>query len=283
MKRFYFAAVLAALVFTACSTEEESAQPVPESAPIVFKSVNSLDVVTRVSTSEFKNNFSVFITGVTDAVKSVEYSDADSKWAFVGGDVQVDRTGGELVAWYPTDLVTPAGGKVEATLTAQKEVAAQDLIYFHKTVNSVNPNVDVELGHAYARLSFVVEAGTGYTGAAELTQVQITGGIPATGTLDLTVADAVPTAGAALSTAIVLAKDETALVVPVATEPTIAVTCTIDGEEFTASVKNSTTMPSLVAGTEYQIKLKLIGKNAAITSVKQVEWTKTTVEGGDIF
>lgn len=283
MKRFYFAAALAAMVLTACSSEEESVQPVPESAPIVFKSVCSLDVVTRVTTSEFTDTFSVFITGVTTATKSVEYNAADSKWTFVGGDVQVDRTGGELVAWYPTDLVTPAEGKVEATLTSQKEVAAQDLIYFHKKVTSTSNEVAIELGHAYARLSFVVEAGTGYTGAGELTQVQITGGIPATGTLDLTVADAVPAAGAALSTAIVLAKDETALVVPVATEPTIAVTCTIDGEQFTASVNNPTAMPSLVAGTEYQIKLTLIGKNAAITSVKQVNWTQTPVEGGDIF
>lgn len=282
MKRFYFAAALAALVFTACSTEDESAQPVPESAPIVFKSVNSLDVVTRATTSEFTNTFSVFITGVTTAPKSVEYNEAESKWAFAGGDVQVDRTGGELVAWYPTDLVTPADGKVGATLTAQKEVAAQDLIFFHKKVTSTSNEVDIELGHAYARLSFVVEAGTGYTGAAELTQVQITGGILATGTLDLAVGG-VPTAGAALSTPIVLAKGETALVVPVATEPTIAVTCKIDGEEFNASVNNPTTMPSLVAGTEYQIKLKLVGKNAAITSVKQVDWTPTEVEGGDIY
>lgn len=81
------------------------------------------------------------------------------------------------------------------TLTAQKDAAAQDLIYQPQPVNAANAGaVAVEMKHAYSKLSFLATAGNGYTGAANLTQVQITGGIYATGTLDM-VAGTVDPAG----------------------------------------------------------------------------------------
>ena len=112
--------------------------------------------------------------------------------------------------------------------------------------------VAVEMKHAYSKLSFLATAGNGYTGAANLTQVQITGGIYATGTLDM-VAGTVDPAGTATG-ALTLAAGEKALVVPMAAKPTLAVTCTIDGEEFTTSI-TADTMPSLLAGVEYEITL----------------------------
>ena len=133
--------------------------------------------------------------------------------------------------------------------------------------------------HAYSKLSFLATAGSGYTGAANLTQVQITGGIHATGTLDM-VAGTVDPAGTA--TDAYLAAGEKALVVPMAGQPTIAVTCTIDGKEFTATIK-ADTMPSLLAGVEYEITLTVVGQEAVISSVKEVPWTTTKVDGGTIF
>lgn len=190
--------------------------------------------------------------------------------------------GGTLVAWAPSALaVTTSASGAEYTLTAQKDAAAQDLIYQPQPVNAANAGaVAVEMKHAYSKLSFLATAGNGYTGAANLTQVQITGGIYATGTLDM-VAGTVDPAGTATG-ALTLAAGEKALVVPMAAKPTLAVTCTIDGEEFTTSI-TADTMPSLLAGVEYEITLTVIGQEAVISSVKEVPWTTTEVNGGTIY
>ena len=79
-----------------------------------------------------------------------------------------------------------------------------------------------------------------------------------------------------------LAAGEKALVIPMAGQPTIAVTCTIDGKEFTANIK-ADTMPSLLAGVEYEITLTVVGQEAVISSVKEFPWTTTKVDGGTIF
>ena len=225
--------------------------------------MTTLDVVTRAEAKPYAADFNVFIPGVTAATKLVKYS-ADA-WTVEGDPILVDRTGGTLVAWAPAALaVTTSASGAEYTLTAQKDAAAQDLIYQHQSVNAANAGaVAVEMGHAYSKLSFLATAGNGYTGAANLTQVQITGGIYATGTLNM-------------------AAGEKALVIPMAGQPTIAVTCTIDGKEFTANIK-ADTMPSLLAGVEYEITLTVVGQEAVISSVKEVPWTTTKVDGGTIF
>ena len=284
MKRFYLVAALAATAmaaafFTSCDKQDEVTPPQPEIAPVHFVGVTTLDVVTRAEAKPYAADFNVFIPGVTAATKLVKYS-ADA-WTVEGDPILVDRTGGTLVAWAPAALaVTTSASGAEYTLTAQKDAAAQDLIYQHQSVNAANAGaVAVEMGHAYSKLSFLATAGNGYTGAANLTQVQITGGIYATGTLNM-VDGKVDPVGTATGT-LTLAAGEKALVVPMAGQPTIAVTCTIDGKEFTANIK-ADTMPSLLAGVEYEITLTVVGQEAVISSVKEVPWTTTKVDGGTI-
>ena len=218
--------------------------PQPEIAPVQFVGVTALDVVTRAEAKPYAADFNVFIPGVTAATKLVNFN--DDAWTVDGDPILVDRTGGTLVAWAPSALaVTTSASGAEYTLTAQKDAAAQDLIYQPQPVNAANAGaVAVEMKHAYSKLSFLATAGNGYTGAANLTQVQITGGIYATGTLDM-VAGTVDPAGTATG-ALTLAAGEKALVVPMAAKPTLAVTCTIDGEEFTTSTVSYThlTLPT---------------------------------------
>ena len=253
MKLFYYAAAAAAMasaVFCSCDKQDEVTPPQPEIAPVQFVGVTALDVVTRAEAKPYAADFNVFIPGVTAATKLVKYS-ADA-WTVEGDPILVDRTGGTLVAWAPAALAV--------TTSASGAVA-------------------IEMGHAYSKLSFLATAGNGYTGAANLTQVQITGGIYATGTLNM-VDGKVDPVGTATGT-LTLAAGEKALVVPMAGQPTIAVTCTIDGKEFTANIK-ADTMPSLLAGVEYEITLTVVGQEAVISSVKEVPWTTTKVDGGTI-
>lgn len=293
MKRFYFAAALAALAFTACSTEE-SVQPVPESAPIHFKSVSSLDVVTRAATPEdFVLDFNAFVTNTAmDAAKLVKYT-APNSWAFADGvDVAVDRTGGTLVAWYPTDLsvtATKTDG-VKFTLTAQKDDATKDLIYQYQPVAAPNADkIAVVMGHAYAKLSFKVVQGEGYTVEnPSLTAVKINKGIYATGDLNMLTGALTPAAAGAVGTLSLVKSGggtlEKALVVPMASKPSIEITCTVDEKDYTTTIEDTeNNMPSLEAGTEYEITLHVVGQNAAFTSVKQVPWETQAVNGGDIF
>ncbi|KAA2648333.1 fimbrillin family protein, partial [Alistipes onderdonkii] len=197
--------------------------PQPEIAPVQFVGVTALDVVTRAEAKPYAADFNVFIPGVTAATKLVKFN-ADA-WTVDGDPILVDRTGGTLVAWAPSALaVTTSASGAEYTLTAQKDAAAQDLIYQPQPVNAANAGaVAVEMKHAYSKLSFLATAGNGYTGAANLTQVQITGGIYATGTLDM-VAGTVDPAGTATG-ALTLAAGEKALVVPMAAKPTLACRC----------------------------------------------------------
>lgn len=273
---------MASAVFCSCDKQDEVTPPPPqpEIAPVQFVGVTALDVVTRAEAKPYAADFNVFIPGVTAATKLVKFN-ADA-WTVDGDPILVDRTGGTLVAWAPSALaVTTSASGAEYTLTAQKDAAAQDLIYQPQPVNAANAGaVAVEMKHAYSKLSFLATAGNGYTGAANLTQVQITGGIYATGTLDM-VAGTVDPAGTATG-ALTLAAGEKALVVPMAAKPTLAVTCTIDGEEFTTSI-TADTMPSLLAGVEYEITLTVIGQEAVISSVKEVPWTTTEVNGGTIY
>ena len=271
---------MASAVFCSCDKQDEVTPPQPEIAPVQLVGVTALDVVTRAEAKPYAADFNVFIPGVTAATKLVKFS-ADA-WTVDGDPILVDRKGGTLVAWAPSALaVTTSASGAEYTLTAQKDAAAQDLIYQPQPVNAANANaVAVEMKHAYSKLSFLATAGSGYTGAANLTQVQITGGIHATGTLDM-VAGTVDPAGTATGT-LTLAAGEKALVVPMAAKPTLAVTCTIDGEEFTTSI-TADTMPSLLAGVEYEITLTVIGQEAVISSVKEVPWTTTEVNGGTIY
>lgn len=241
--------------------------------------MTALDVVTRAEAKPYAADFNVFIPGVTAATQVVKYS--AEAWTVEGDPIMVDRTGGTLVAWAPAALaVTTSASGAEYTLTAQKDAAAQDLIYQPQSVDATNANaVNVVMGHAYSKLSFLATAGNGYTGAANLTQVQITGGIYATGTLDMVKGEVVPV-GTATGT-LTLAAGEKALVVPMADQPTIAVTCTIDGEEFTTTI-TAENMLKLLAGVEYEITLKVVGQEAVISSVKEVPWTTTKVDGGTI-
>lgn len=285
MKHFYFVAALAAMAsaaFTSCDKQNDVTPSQPESAILRFTEVTSLDVVTRAETPvDFKENFKIFITNITAAEKVVTFTTPN--WVIGDGtEVKVDRVGGELVAWAPETLPLVAADAtgVTYTLTAQKDDAAQDLIYQHQAVTSENANaIAVQMGHAYSKLSFKVVKGDGYNGAAALSQVQITKGIYATGTLDM-VKGVVTPAGEAVGT-LELQANEKALVVPTTNKPTISVTCKIDGETFTKDI-TADTMPSLVAGTEYEITLTLVGQSAIISSVKEVPWSTTTVNGGDI-
>ena len=186
-------------VFCSCDKQDEVTPPQPEIAPVQFVGVTALDVVTRAEAKPYAADFNVFIPGVTAATKLVKFN-ADA-WTVDGDPILVDRTGGTLVAWAPSALaVTTSASGAEYTLTAQKDAAAQDLIYQPQPVNAANAGaVAVEMKHAYSKLSFLATAGNGYTGAANLTQVQITGGIHATGTLDM-VAGTVDPAGTATGT-----------------------------------------------------------------------------------
>lgn len=284
MKHFYFVAALAAMAsaaFTSCDKQNDVAPSQPESAILRFTEVTSLDVVTRADATDFTSDFKIFITNITAAEKVVTFSTPN--WGFKdGSEVKVDRVGGELVAWAPETLPVVTADKtgVTYTLTAQKDAAAQDLIYQHQAVTSENANaIAVQMGHAYSKLSFKVVKGDGYNGEAVLAQVKITKGIYATGTLDMVKGEVTPV-GEAVGT-LTLAADEKALVVPTTNKPTISVTCTIDGETFTKDIA-ADTMPSLVAGTEYEITLTLVGQSAIISSVKEVPWSTTAVNGGDI-
>lgn len=278
MKKLYFVAMAASLAMGACNTASD--EPVlPAKAELCFSNVSTLDMVTRAgeATDYAGTNFKFNLSADGDyaaAASGVEVKKgADNAWkpaspVYLTG---ADRT---LVAWAPADLTVDATNTYKLTSTVYDET--KDLIYDMHKVSSAAATVDVMFKHAYARLTFQLEA-TNYGGNKILSDLKVSGIVPEAN-IDLSAA--APTlAGGGTPADLVLVTGGTAafpetvsaLVVPAETAaPTV--TCTLDGKTYTAVALPAIT--SLVAGNEYVATLKVQGAEMSVTSVKVQGWNQ---------
>lgn len=285
MKHFYFSAALAAMLFAACSTTEESVQPIPESAELGFASAATANLVTRADEgyTDLNANFKIYLEK-TDAYPTavnqvVTYTDGTGY--ATSPAVTLFTASRNLTAWAPAtvDFAVAETPNVFTLTPGSKD----DFVYQTSTaVNSGNcENVALKLNHAYAKLTFTLTT-TNYSGAKSISSLVVKG-TPGASTIDISTGEyATPTPAdadlAVVSTATSFAAADanaTALVVPKATGVALKLDCTLDGETYTnVEVKD---IAALAPGANYNIKISITGTEMKITGVQIPNWT----DGGE--
>lgn len=282
MKRFYFAAAVAALFFTGCATEE-TVEPTPEKALLTFNSVLQADMTRAAKDlgASFKFNLSA-VTDVYEAQNDLTatYNSTDKKYT-TATDIWLYKTERNLTAWAPVGISAKAAETPNVfDLTAAAYTADADLVYQpNKAVSSTNAEVSLTFEHAYAKVSFELVA-TNYHGKKHVTSLVITG-MPATGTIDITTGTVTPAAPDADVTVVNADTDfataeVSALVIP-STPTALKVNCTLDGVEYKGiEIKDVT---SFEKGKHYTIKLTATDKSLSFLTIQVNEWESVATPG----
>ena len=284
MKRFYFAAAIAAMasaVFCSCNNQDEVTPPLPEKAELGFSSVVTADLQTRADAGNkdlnaaFKINLDgtdVYTEAVTD--QKVEFS--TNKYT-ITPTIYLLAASRNLTAWAP-DTVSPDQTTAPNvfTLTPGEESVAVDFRYQEKlSVNSANcTDLSLTLVHAFAKLTFTLNA-TNYPFAAPSLTSLVVKGTPGASTINIFEKKYVTASDADL-TVVSAATDFTspntvaALVVP-KTPATLELDCTLDGTNYTGIAVTGIT--KLEAGANYNITINITGKEINISGVQVPDWT----------
>jgi hypothetical protein len=209
------AAVLSALLFTACSSEDPSGTETPDSSSGILKISANLDITTggvakrSLAPTAFENaaTIGIFIdgTGYTPSARTFTYN-GTTTWET---ETPIYLTGNTatVYGYYPSSLEpTIAAKTVPVTvLTTLSENAFNatnnsqvDYMYAVKTGETTQATVTKAAGsaeltfkHAMAQLTFVINKGSNFGGTGELTNISLTKSDPYTfpsgeGTMSLT-------------------------------------------------------------------------------------------------
>ena len=191
------AAVLSALLFTACSSEDPSGTETPDSSSGILKISANLDITTggvakrSLAPTAFENaaTIGIFIdgTGYTPSASTFTYN--GTTW---GTETPIYLTGNTatVYGYYPSSLEpTTAAKTVPVTvLTTLSENAFSatsnsqiDYMYAVKTGETTQATVtkaagsaDLTFKHAMAQLTFVINKGSNFGGTGKLTNITLT-------------------------------------------------------------------------------------------------------------
>ena len=193
------AAVLSALLFTACSSEDPSGTETPDSSSGILKISANLDITTggvakrSLAPTAFENaaTIGIFIdgTGYTPSASTFTYNGTTTTW---GTETPIYLTGNTatVYGYYPSSLEpTIAAKTVPVTvLTTLSENAFSatsnsqvDYMYAVKTgettqatVTKTDGSAELTFKHAMAQLTFVINKGSNFGGTGKLTNITLT-------------------------------------------------------------------------------------------------------------
>lgn len=290
MKRFYAVAALTALLFSACSTQDDVPTPPLKPVKLEFASVVKADAerITPMTRAEvdFKESFKVNLSAVDGVYVAATGKQVDwngTKFDFVAGDeVYLLKTARNLTAWAPATLDHVADQPNTFALTAGAYQKTNDLLYQQNTsVSAENASVAISFQRAYAMLTFKLSAAN-YHGAKKMTALAVYG-IPKTGTIDI--ATGTVTADAALADLAAPIDAVTAetdfsvadasagvLVVPVASFTDMKIKCTLDGQTYQDIAITGVGFNKLEKGKNYEITLTIEDTGLTFSGVKENEW-----------
>jgi len=274
------------IILVSCSREEMVENMVEKGdvyGTLQIGSVSGIPVQslsTRSTTELSTGDIGVFrlaSTGYTETRDNVKYTKSDSGWDVDTGTEPISLTSdASLCCYYPySSNEDYTDGSV--TLTSQLYSESADLCY-QTSVSAVSGTpVSFSLGHAYAKLNFIISHNSTYSGNCAVSNIKIENdGILSSGTLNMTTGNygsgtvgAVTVDPAISSIASGSFAEVTVLMVPVATLlGDITVTFTLDDTELSpvtvdVSAHNLT---SLAAGKNYSLDFNINGTSAEVTS-----------------
>jgi hypothetical protein len=298
-KRPVFSFLLAGLLtifFIAC-TQDDSRSKDGEGTSMSISSLSMAGMGTKSTTMIATNGVSLgafrLAANGYAAQSNVQYtySTATPGWSATS-PIILNAATASVCAYYPYGAagITSSTDPTAVTLTTQKYDAAQDLCYATNvtTLSSSSPTAAFAMQHAYAQLTFTITRGSLFTGTGNITNIAIANaGIISSGSFkitDGTFNSSTPgmvsfnpgiasiASGTPVTTSV--------LMVPVTTAMTgnLNLFFTVDGKVLTASLPVSTLLPTLAAGSNYNIPVTIA---AAVTvgSVSMVDWSSVAVYG----
>lgn len=286
MKRFYFAAALAAMtsvVFSSCDKQDEVTPPLPEKAELGFASVATANLVTRADATDLNAPFKINLDAnavYTTAVEGQEVTYAAGSGYTVDPSITLVKTARNLTAWAPVG-VSPVTAPNTFTLTPG---SADDFVYQKSTsVSSANcTNLALTLNHAYAKLTFTLTA-TNYNLPKSLSSLVVKG-TPGASTIDISTGTYATTPTDAdltvVSTATTFDKAIATLVVPKSETVAMTLDCTLDGVSYTGIAVSG--INKLEPGANYNVKITITGQSIAITGVQVPGWTNGEEGSADL-
>ena len=232
---------------------------------------------TELSTGEAIGIFRLESTGYEGTRNNVKYTRSASGWDVDTETEPISLTSdnASLCCYYPySNDDDYTDGSV--TLTSQLYSESADLCY-QTGVSAVSGTpVSFSLGHAYAKLNFIISHNSTYSGNCAVSKIKIENeGILSSGTLNMTTGNYDGgTVGAVIvdpdisSIASGSSAEVTVLMVPVASlSDSITVTFTLDGTELSPVTVNVSAhnLTPLVAGKNYPLYVNINGTSAEVT------------------
>ena len=315
MKKMYvFAAVLQALLLTACSSDENL-----ESDELIITAdmdVTNGGVSTRslVTGSAFASDstIGVFITGTGYTPAATVFTYSGSSWT---GASSIYLTGNTatVYGYYPSGLTpntTAITVPVTVTTTLSENAfsasanAQADYMYAvetgettQETVTKSASGATLTFKHALSELTFIVNKSAEFGGAGNLTNITLTkttgtfpGGIGAMsltdGTLSLSTVGSISltnSTGVSINAASGTTATATALVAPTTllnagSTSDVTLSMIIDGFTYTKTLP-ITTVSAWTAGNNYSYTVTVAGGTLTITSVAITDWTSVAADG----
>jgi len=301
-KMFFYGVAFLALL-SACSGEESPAESA-SSTELTVTAIQVNDKVTPragIETSLNSKTIGLYVAGT--GYEPAAYSTCAITSGGVGGAVTspVYLLGAAHVyGFYPSAsaILSPAAPTAASVLTGVT-IKATDTFgstgqtdYMYATqdadVSKAAPAVELIFHHALSKLSFVVKS-INYDGTGALTRVKLTDkgnagkflSSNAAGTMsiasgtfaDLTATNVLTYNGTATinKTAVTAGTITTSVLAAPTTLPTISLTLTIDGTEYTADISSSVT--AWAAGKEYIYTITISNEAITVTTVSTEDWT----------
>lgn len=281
MRKFYAAAAIAAMISSACSTEEPVNQA-PASAKLGFRSVITADL-TRAMPGDLNDGFKFNLGAAADyaALTAEEVTYAEGSGYAVTNPVTIfagaDRV---LTAWAPADVAPEVDDANTFTLTPGVEgVTANAIDFVYQTqqiLTSANCDaVSLTMNHAMAKLIFKIEFPVGHTTPKQISELTVKG-TPGASKFDIfNNSWATPAAAANIQLVSVdteITNDFEALVVPMATVSAgdLKITCTVNGQTYPETAITGIT--KLEKSTSYTVTVTITGTGMVISGVTVGGW-----------
>ncbi len=233
-------------------------------------SVRSNENTRSSSTALTSGSIGVYLSGTngySTQSKIYRYDCSGGTWVANPTDIYLYGNKATLCAFYPynSSITDPT----IINMTSQLYTSDNDLVYspFISTPSNQAPNVTFNMGHAYSKLTFIIQ-NIALPTPCKIDQIQISNaGLLSTGTIDITTGSYTEGMKSGIifgNLDIVIPKGSSAtasfLVVPPSEKLSgdITVKCTVDGQEKTAKFDvASYNLTTIAPGQDYQIYLSL--------------------------
>lgn len=313
-------ATIASAVLTSCSKEDSPVPSASKSELGVSASISGT-VNTRALVDAFTddNQIAVFITGTNYTPKVTLYTYGTTSWtppALEADKIYLSNETATVYGYYPASATitgtTPINGAsntldvtVNATEASFTGTGQTDYMYatgrtgttgsysypLATASNATNANkVDLYLHHALAKLSFIVNKASSYTGNGTLTSVKLSktdGFLTGTGTMALSdgtialsTASSIEFTGSATINVYNATPSTTVtaqgLAAPNSNLSGITLTLTIDGKAMTVTLP--TTITTWTQGNNYTYTITVNGTGLEVTTVSILPWIG--IDGG---